>query len=728
MRTVNESELGRILNVLPGSPRIVASGNYAAPCRLLAAADAAVAEFRLFMLNAQPGLPDRDGVVYESRVRRARHARRTRGCTTSRAGCRSCRHLFAPALAPDVVLLHTSRPAGGAGQPRRRGQRPAGGDRGGPRPRRPRRRAGQPAMPVTYGDAMVPLEDVDYLLEVDEPLATHPVAAPDAASASIGERVAALVPTAPTLQLGIGAVPDATLDALLDRRGLRIWSEMFSDGVLALEKAGALDRDTPVTASFCSAPPSCTTGSTATRGSGCCAPRRPTTPAPSPAANADDVGQHRPRRSTCSPRPTRSRVSARIHSGFGGQTDFIVGALHSPGGHAFIALRSWHPKADVLDDRAAAVRAGDVVPAQRHRHRAGHRVDLGPGLGRAGAADRRPGRPPGRPRRSPRRRPDLRPAADLTHPVGGTIGLRRTIQIPLYGPIRPAHAGTEDSGSEEETMDRTRIVVGYDGSDEARRAVDWAADEAERSGAPLQIVHAYQIAWPAGAYYRPTAEDAEAARGRAEQLAAERRRAASVPGAQASTRRHGGACGTGDDPARRRHSGARLLVVGNRGAGGITNLLMGSVSQQVATHARVPVVVVRGRRDAVDRPGRGRCRRLRRHRGRARPRVRRRRGCAAPTSSRSAPTSRRGHRGAAAGAVEAVERAALEASLAGWQEKYPPSRSRRCSRSAGRRRSSSAPRTPRSSSWSAAAGTAASRGCCSAPSGSSSCTTPSARC
>jgi len=41
------------------------------------------------------------------------------------------------------------------------------------------------------------------------------------------------------------------------------------------------------------------------------------------------------------------RRRARIHSGFGGQTDFIVGALHAPGGQALMALRSWHPKADV---------------------------------------------------------------------------------------------------------------------------------------------------------------------------------------------------------------------------------------------------------------------------------------------------------------------------------------------------------------------------------------------
>ncbi|MFL6055639.1 MAG: acetyl-CoA hydrolase/transferase C-terminal domain-containing protein [Actinoallomurus sp.] len=42
-----------------------------------------------------------------------------------------------------------------------------------------------------------------------------------------------------------------------------------------------------------------------------------------------------------------ARVHGSIYSGFGGQTDFVVGALHSPGGRAIIALPSWHPKANV---------------------------------------------------------------------------------------------------------------------------------------------------------------------------------------------------------------------------------------------------------------------------------------------------------------------------------------------------------------------------------------------
>ena len=62
-----------------------------------------------------------------------------------------------------------------------------------------------------------------------------------------------------------------------------------------------------------------------------------------------------------------SRINARIHSGFGGQTDFIVGALHSPGGQSFIALRSWHPKADVstivplLDEPVTSFQQSAVV-------------------------------------------------------------------------------------------------------------------------------------------------------------------------------------------------------------------------------------------------------------------------------------------------------------------------------------------------------------------------------
>ncbi|MEV8516482.1 universal stress protein [Dactylosporangium sp. NPDC051484] len=214
-----------------------------------------------------------------------------------------------------------------------------------------------------------------------------------------------------------------------------------------------------------------------------------------------------------------------------------------------------------------------------------------------------------------------------------------------------------------------RIVVGYDGSDEARWAVDWAAAEAERTGSQLQIVNAYQIAWP-GAYYIAVAEQITAAREAAEQLVAEivtrvRERGTgidvfgvSVEAPPAST-----LLDLGD-------AGARMIVVGNRGAGGLTNLVMGSVSQQVATHSHVPVVVVRGRSGALDGPV-----------------VVGVDGSASSDAALALAFEAARVRGAEVVAVrahvmpaqpalpvehiDAQERAALDASLAGWQEKYP---------------------------------------------------------
>jgi acyl-CoA hydrolase len=203
-----------------------------------------------------------------------------------------------------------------------------------------------PRMPYTYGDAVLPLDEIDYAIESDEPLATPVPRPPGAVAREIGGRVAGLVPEHATLQLGIGGVPDAVLASLLERRGLGVWSEMFSDGVLALEKAGALDTTTPITASF-------VFGShelydwvdhnervrmlrTEKTNDPSLIARKPRMVSVNSALQVDLFAQ-----------ANASRVRGVIYSGFGGQTDFVVGALHSPGGRAVIALPSWHPRADV---------------------------------------------------------------------------------------------------------------------------------------------------------------------------------------------------------------------------------------------------------------------------------------------------------------------------------------------------------------------------------------------
>jgi acyl-CoA hydrolase len=71
-------------------------------------------------------------------------------------------------------------------------------------------------------------------------LHVHPPAPPTPAADAIGAHVAALVPDAATLQMGIGAIPDAVLRRLFDKNDLGIHTEMFSDGVVDLAEAGVI--------------------------------------------------------------------------------------------------------------------------------------------------------------------------------------------------------------------------------------------------------------------------------------------------------------------------------------------------------------------------------------------------------------------------------------------------------------------------------------------------------
>jgi acyl-CoA hydrolase len=105
-------------------------------------------------------------------------------------------------------------------------------------------------MPYTFGDALLDEASVDMAVEVDAPLPSRDPQASDEASLAVAERVAARVGDGATLQMGIRAVPDAAIGGLTGRQGLGVWTEMFSDGLLTLERAGALDPDRPVTASF----------------------------------------------------------------------------------------------------------------------------------------------------------------------------------------------------------------------------------------------------------------------------------------------------------------------------------------------------------------------------------------------------------------------------------------------------------------------------------------------
>ncbi len=323
-------------------PRVVASGNYATPTIALRAVDAGLGSYRLFMINAQVGVPDRVGVSPESpfvgpgmRTNPALHYLPNRLSLVP--------GLLATSHRPDLVVLHTTTP--------QRATVSLGTEVNVlPAAVEAARAAGglviaqlNPRMPYTFGDGELPVDAIDLAVEVDQPLAEPAVVPADDIRAAIGDRVAALVPDGATLQLGIGAVPNATLAALTGRRGLRIWTETFSDGILDLDAAGALAAHAPLVTSFLFGSRELYTWAhrnprlrllrTETVNDPGTIARQPAMTSVNTALQIDLYAQ-----------ANASWVRGRIWSGFGGQPDFVTGALHAPGGRAIIALPSRHAK------------------------------------------------------------------------------------------------------------------------------------------------------------------------------------------------------------------------------------------------------------------------------------------------------------------------------------------------------------------------------------------------
>lgn len=94
-------------------------------------------------------------------------------------------------------------------------------------------------MPFTYGK-LIPVEKIHCFVEHSAPIIELPPPNIGEVERAIGENCASLVKDGDTLQLGIGAIPDAALMFLKDKRDLGIHSEMFSDGVVELMEAGVI--------------------------------------------------------------------------------------------------------------------------------------------------------------------------------------------------------------------------------------------------------------------------------------------------------------------------------------------------------------------------------------------------------------------------------------------------------------------------------------------------------
>ena len=97
-------------------------------------------------------------------------------------------------------------------------------------------------MPRTHGDGFVHTSDLDWLVEHHQSLPEVPRRDLTQEEKAIGRHAAAMIDDGATLQMGIGAVPDAVLDALKGHRHLGVHTEMWSDGLLPLIECGAVDN------------------------------------------------------------------------------------------------------------------------------------------------------------------------------------------------------------------------------------------------------------------------------------------------------------------------------------------------------------------------------------------------------------------------------------------------------------------------------------------------------
>lgn len=95
-------------------------------------------------------------------------------------------------------------------------------------------------MPRTMGDSFINVSDIDYIVESNHPIIELQQPKIGDIEKAIGENCASLVEDGSTLQLGIGAIPDAVLLFLKDKKNLGIHSEMISDGVVELVEAGVI--------------------------------------------------------------------------------------------------------------------------------------------------------------------------------------------------------------------------------------------------------------------------------------------------------------------------------------------------------------------------------------------------------------------------------------------------------------------------------------------------------
>jgi acyl-CoA hydrolase len=201
------------------------------------------------------------------------------------------------------------------------------------------------AMPRTLGESFIHVNQIDLAVEVDVPPYEHARPAIGDVERRIGALIAELIPDGATIQLGIGAIPDATAQLLTDKKDLGVHTEMLTDAVAELVEAGVVTGDRKVRNRgkivvafmmgtkklyrFVHDNPMVEMRSVDYTNDTHVIRSFQNMTAINSAIEVDLTGQ-----------VVADSIGYRMYSGIGGQMDFIRGAALAPGGRAIIALPS----------------------------------------------------------------------------------------------------------------------------------------------------------------------------------------------------------------------------------------------------------------------------------------------------------------------------------------------------------------------------------------------------
>ncbi|RHX83991.1 acetyl-CoA hydrolase/transferase family protein [Leptospira stimsonii] len=227
-------------------------------------------------------------------------------------------------------------------------------------------------MPRTHGDGIVHIDQIHSFVEGNLPLLEHKSAPLTAIEIAIGKNVASLVEDGATLQMGIGAIPDAVLTCLTSHKDLGIHTEMFSDGVMDLVQKGIITgihkkkhpgkivsgfvMGTKKLYDFIDDNPQVAMLDIGYINDPHVIRKNPKVTAINSAVEVDLTGQ------VCA-----DTIGTRQFSGVGGQMDFIRGASLSEGGKPIIALPSVTAKGE--SRIVSLLKPGaDVVTTRAHVH------------------------------------------------------------------------------------------------------------------------------------------------------------------------------------------------------------------------------------------------------------------------------------------------------------------------------------------------------------------------